>query len=173
LKAGVLLSNNKVVYTNSNTEYSNESKKGGLIGLAAHWPLSKNISFQSGIELVVKGSKERRTGSGVYGDYNYANSRPLIYLDVPLNLVCAAKAGDGKFIIGGGPVIGVLLNNGYRNSVLKPTDMGFNVVTGYEWPIGFFVHLNHARGLQNISSSKQLVSDFKNRYFGFSVGYLF
>ncbi len=173
LKAGFLISNNKVDYTNRNTGYSSEAKKGGLFGLVADWPLSKNTFFRSGLEVVIKGSKERRRGSGIYGNYNYAISQPLTYLDVPVNLMYAANTGNGKFIIGAGPVIGILLSNSYTNYSLKEIDIGANVVTGYEWPIGFFVNITHVRGLKNISSDKQLVSDFKNFYYSLSLGYMF
>ncbi len=173
LKAGFLISNNKVDYTYRNTGYSSEAKKGGLFGLVADWPLSKNTFFRSGLEVVIKGSKERRRGTGIYGNYNYAISQPLTYLDVPVNLMYAANAGKGKFIIGAGPVIGILLSNSYRNYSLKEIDIGTKVVAGYEWPIGFFVNVTHVRGLKNISSDKQLVSDFKNFYYSLSLGYMF
>ena len=173
LKAGFLISNNKVDYTNSNAEYSNEAKKGGLFGLVADWPLSKSIFLQSGLELVVKGSKERHSGGGIYGNYDYAINQPLTYFNVPLNLIYAANTGKGKFIMGAGAVVGFLLSNNYRNYELKDIDIGVNVVTGYEWPIGFFVNVNHVRGLKNISANKQYISDFKNYYYGLSLGYMF
>jgi len=173
LKAGFLISNNKVEYTNSNIGYPHEAKKGGLIGLVVDLPLSKKVSCRSGLELVIKGSKERHRGSGFYGNYDFTISQPFLYLDVPLNLVYAIKSSKGKFIIGGGPAAGFYLGNSDRNYSLKVIDLGVNVVTGYEWPIGFFVNLNHARGLKNISEKEQFISDFRNYYYGLSVGYFF
>jgi hypothetical protein len=85
----------------------------------------------------------------------------------------AANAGKGKFIMGAGPVVGFLLGNNYRNYELKDIDIGVNVVSGYEWPIGFFVNVNHVRGLKNLSANKQYIGDFKNYYYGLSLGYMF
>jgi hypothetical protein len=123
--------------------------------------------------LVGKGSKEGHRRNDVYGNYDFAISQPLTYLDVPLNIMYAVKSDKGKFIIGAGPVAGFYLNNNYRNYAFKDVDLGVNIVTGYEWPIGFFVNINHTRGLKNISADKQIVSDFKNFYYGVSVGYMF
>ncbi len=173
LKAGFLISNNDVEYSNSIIKYTREAKKGALLGLVVEWPISKKFSFRPGLEFVIKGSKERHRGSSSYGSYDFAVSQPLFYLDVPLNLLYAVKIVKGKFIIGGGPVAGFYLGNNDRNYSLKVIDLGVNVVTGYEWPIGFFVNLNHSRGLKNISEKEQFVSDFQNNYYGLSVGYFF
>lgn len=173
LKAGFLISNNDVEYSNSIIKYTHEAKKGALLGLVVDLPLSKKVSFRPGLEFVIKGSKERHRGSSSFGSYNFAISQPLFYLDVPLNLLYAVKIGKGKFIIGGGPVAGFYLSNNDRNYPLKAIDLGVNAVTGYEWPIGFFVNLNHTRSLKNISEEEQFVSNFTNYYYGLSLGYFF
>ncbi len=174
-KAGFLVSNNTVEYINVNEalEIINEAKAGALIGVVADWQLSQSLSLRSGLELVIKGSKERQRENSFYSNYGFTIGQPLTYLDVPINLVYAIKCSSGKFIIGAGPVAGFYLHNNYTNYRFKDVDLGVNIVAGYEWPVGFFVNINHTRGLKNISLDKDFFSDYKNLYYGLSVGYMF
>ncbi len=103
MKAGVVVSNVKAQYTGSYVDYAHEAKVGVLFGVLVHWPLSESLYFRPGLELIVKGSKERHRGSYFVdgGDYDFTIGQPLTYIDVPLNLLYAIKSGKGKILIGG------------------------------------------------------------------------
>jgi hypothetical protein len=177
LKVGVVIAGVNAQYVGSYVDYDHTDKVGVLFGAIAHWPLSKSLYFRPGVELVVKGSKERHRGSSFFGggEYDFTVGQPLTYIDIPLNLLYAMKSGNGKGLLGGGPVASFQLNSNYtrRAYSLKSFDPGINIQASYEWPIGFSVNLNHQRSLQNISTNKENVRNFKNYYFGISLGYLF
>jgi hypothetical protein len=176
LKAGLIASGVKAKYTNSFEDYTQKTKVGPTIGVLVHWPISKSLVLRSGAELVVKGSRERRRGSYFMGggDYDYAINQPLTYIDIPINFLYSIKSGKGALLIGGGPVASILLNSNSSGSyAVRSFDPGINIQTAYQWPIGFTLSLNHTRSLQNISSDKQYLDQFRNYYTGLALGYIF
>jgi hypothetical protein len=176
LKAGVVASGVNAKFKDIYQDYTHKAKAGALFGVMLHWPMTKSLLLCPGVELIIKGSRERHRGSYFMGsgDYDYTIGQPLSYIDIPLNFLYSTNSGKGKFLIGGGPVASFLLNsNNFGTYALKSFDPGINIQTSYEWPIGFSLNLNHTRSLQNISSDKQYLDHFKNYYYGLTLGYIF
>ena len=175
LKAGVVTSGVKARYNDFYQDYTHEAKAGALFGVMANCPISKNIIFRPGVELVIKGSRERHRGTDLFGEeYGFSIGQPLTCIDIPLNFLNSTNSGKGKFLIGGGPVASFLLNpNNSSSFALRSFDPGMNIQASYQWPIGFSLNLNHTRSLQNISSDKQYLNQFRNYYTGLTLGYIF
>ncbi|MEO6730342.1 MAG: porin family protein [Ferruginibacter sp.] len=165
IKAGAAISN--CTYNASNTPSSvSKNKVGLLLGVMVHVPLSKNIAFRPGLDFVQKGF---RSATQAYSD-NYT----LNYFDIPLNLLFYDRLHRGKIIFGGGPVISFRAGDYLDTYPLATTrsDIGLNILAGYEFPIGFFINTNYTYGLKNVSADKTN-STIRNRYLGLNVGYLF
>ncbi|MCR8558757.1 outer membrane beta-barrel protein [Mucilaginibacter sp. BJC16-A38] len=115
----------------------------------------------------------------------------LNYLEVPVNFIYKVPAGVGKMFFGAGPYIGYGLSGnasvtsnvdgqtatqnqdvkfGNGDGEIKNPDFGFNVLAGYELPMG--VILNAGYG-QSFAGSSNTSGKVKNQGFQFSVGYFF
>ncbi len=87
-----------------------------------------------------------------------------------MNFLYQIKSTKGRFIIGGGPSIGIPLNNKSRQPV--KTEFGVNGLMGYELPIGVSLNANYNYGLNNVSNSTY-INKITNRYLGIALGYTF
>ena len=170
IKAGVAIANAKVEY-NTTTRPDNgkpKSKLGAMAGVFARMAFGNNACFQPELLMVGKSMKENNQG------YFYRND--LTYLELPLNILYKPSGSKGSFFIGGGPAPAFYIGenvfySGYQS--VKKFDVGINVLSGYELPIGFSINLNYTHGLLNISENKVDVPVIKNRSFGLTVGYTF
>jgi hypothetical protein len=54
---------------------------------------------------------------------------------------------------------------------LKPFELGANFIAGYKIKENIFINVHYNLGLSNISNYED--TEFKNRYFGIGVGYMF
>jgi hypothetical protein len=116
----------------------------------------------------------------------------LNYIELPVNLAYAVEAGPGRFIVGAGPYAAFGLNGktnakvsfqgqsqeedediefGSDDDQIKRVDFGANFMAGYIMNNGLLFKVNYSLGLANLSNVND--SDWKNRYFGVSVGYFF
>lgn len=166
VKLGVALSSATINPANTDPgATSNVNRTGITGGICMDVPLTKEVVFRPGVEIVPKGGNERNN----YVYYGY----PLrfTYLDIPLQILYKKDNTGGHLITGGGPVFGLPIQNNYGYS-LNP-DVGLNGLIGYELPIGFSFNLNYCYGLLNVSKNKQLASKISTRYFGITVGYSF
>ncbi len=169
IKAGISTSFTKITHTDNYIIYGQQVKTGGIFGILLDWPLGKKVAFRPELEYVAKGYKETSTFSGS----SYTIPQTLPYIDLPLDIVYKTNNKNGKFMIGGGPVISFYILKGSSQYPFTDTDFGVNILTGYEWPIGFFISLNYTDGLKNVSASKDRISSLKNKYFGLCLGYIF
>lgn len=170
IKAGVAIANTKVEYNTTTTPGNGKpkSKLGAMAGVFARLALGNKACFQPELLMVGKGMKEN--------NQNYFYRNDLTYLELPLNILYKPSGSKGSFFIGGGPAPAFYIGenvfySGYQS--VKKFDVGINVLTGYELPIGFSINLNYTYGLLNISENKVDVPVIKNRSFGLTVGYTF
>lgn len=170
IKLGLAFSNVQVEYNeNMNPDIEESSTHTGLIGgFYLNIELNKKLSFQPAVIMVSKGMNLT---------HQYFETRKnLGYLEMPLNLLYKSTSSKGSFFIGGGPAPSVLPGRSHTYSGytdVKRFDFGINFITGYEIPIGFSLNFNYTHGLPNISGNKEFMPVFRNRSFGFSVGYTF
>lgn len=166
IKAGAAISN--CTFNASNTPPPvSKNKIGLLVGMQVHLPLSKKLAFRPGLDFVQKGMPNDIQGYPV----NYT----LNYFDIPLNLIFYDRLQRGKIFFGGGPVVGFRAGEYLDSYPLATTrsDIGLNILAGYELPIGFFISTNYTYGLKNVSADKTNNGTIRNRYLGLNVGYLF
>lgn len=162
IKAGLAFSNATIEHTNPDdgAPYKAPARAGVLGGLFLDIPSGKKLIVRPGIEVVSKGWKE--------GNY------PVLFtfLDFPLNILYKISSGNGNFLAGGGPSIGVPIRDYYSAYPLK-TEYGVNGLIGYQLAIGFSFNLNYTYGLSNASKKNQFISRISNRYLGITLGYSF
>lgn len=160
IKAGLALANATIKPANPdpyNPYYTTSTKVGALAGIYLDIFSGNKIIFRPGAEVVSKG-----TGGG----------NNFIFVDFPLNILYKIKYTTGYFIAGGGPSIGVPINDYYHLYPLK-TEFGVNGLIGYQLAIGFSFNLNYSYGLSNANKSNQFISKISNRYLGITLGYSF
>jgi hypothetical protein len=162
-------------------------KAGIHIGLNAEVPIAEDFYFQPGVLFSTKGAKDKT--------YRKVNAR-LSYLEIPINFLFKPELGNGKLLLGVGPYIGIAVGGSYTDAnghkekykfankvtvaeasahrYVRPLDLGFNFLAGYELSNKVSVQLNAQLGLANIRTKIEGYSDgakTKNTGFGISVGY--
>jgi hypothetical protein len=178
-----------------NLNYKNRVGFSG--GLIADIPIGESgLRIVPELYYVQKGLKADGTVSiDILGQLVTADAEAdinLSYIDLPVNLAYAIEAGNGRFIIGAGPYAGFGLSGkskvkvsalgqseeqtedvkfGSAEDELKQFDYGANFMAAYIMNNGFMVKVNYSLGLANLSNVSD--SDWKNRYFGVSLGYFF
>lgn len=169
IRAGFSIGKSQVRYDPVTFPDAQGKAKGGFIGgLFVAVQVSQNFTIQPELLLVGKGVKQR------FQDYDYSNR--LSYLDLPINFLYKPRRSTGSFFIGGGPSLAILTGTSvyFANpDSFKQIDVGVNVLMGYEIPIGFSFNLHYNHGFLNVSENKSSIPVVKNRYIGFTVGYLF
>jgi hypothetical protein len=162
------------------------SKTGILAGILVDIPLSSQFSFQPGLQLVQKGTKDEQTdGSGTEKVKLNIN-----YVEVPLNFLYNAKSNTGNFFIGGGPSIGFGISGKWKydapgtslkqdvkfgsndDADFKRMDMGANFTTGFCFPNGLFIAANYNMGFSNLFPGGSSDGTLKSSYFGIRLGCL-
>ena len=169
IKMGLAFSNCTIKFANPSNSFTSTSRTGFLLGGVLNVAVSKNISFRPECDLVFKGTARSYNYQGAYNE-----NLSLTYVDFPLNILYEIENPKGKFSVGAGPVISFRINNNsYTGLETSNPDIGGNIVTAYEFPIGFFINLNYTYGFRNISTNKNYITELKNHYFGISLGYMF
>ena len=120
-------------------------------------------------------------------------SQTLNYVELPLNFIYNAPAGNGKFFAGLGPVVNygisgkgkmkmtgesdvsedINFGNDEDQDDYKPFEFAGNVLAGYEFSNGLFVAASYNAGLSNIAIGGDSDNSLKNRYFGLRIGFKF
>jgi len=167
VKLGMAFSNvsiravDPIVETNTKTSVT--------FGFFVHIPVKGRFSIRPSMEYVSKGALSKQTIA-----YSYRNPEKiqLEYLDVPLNFLHEFHLKKNKVIVGGGPVISVLLTK-HPYEDYAGNDIGVNILAGYEWEIGASLSLNFTQGLKNIVADRKNGGNIQNHYFGFTIGYWF
>lgn len=148
-----------------------KTKTSMTFGIFLQIPLEKHFSIRPSLEYVSKGAYTSEVS--VYSFiYSWREKIQLTYLDVPVNLLYDLPHKRNKVLVGGGPVISFLLDS-YQEVRYAGNDIGVNIMTGYEWPIGASICLNYTQGLKNVAPNKSYGGKIQNHYFGLTIGYWF
>lgn len=187
IQAGTAIASQKA--KQSGVSITSDSKVGFTVGAIADISIAENFTFQPGLNFTQKGSKF----SISEGSESMESTTTLNYLELPLNFVYKAPAGNGKFFAGLGPVVNygisgkskmkmtgegevsedIKFGTNENEDDLKPFEFAGNILAGYEFSNGVFVAANYNAGLSNIAVGGDSDNSFKNRYFGFRVGFKF
>jgi hypothetical protein len=166
-----------------------DGKIGPTVGVLASIPVTEMFRFLPILSFLQKGGKLKYSGSG----YTSEEKQTLSYLELLLNMVYYAPAGNGSFFAGLGPAISFGMSGKYKyketgqpdeegdiefgsnenTDHYKPLEVGGNLIAGYEFANGFFAALNYNLGLSNIDVEGNSDNSSKTRYFGIRVGYFF
>jgi outer membrane protein W len=168
--------------------YDAKMVPGFHIGVTAEFPISKILSFETGLLLSTKGSKISEKDV----NYEFEEKDNLLYLDIPLT-------GKARFDVGGvniysvfGPYVGMGLSGKYKvkekesgvtvtyeddiewgsDGDYKRLDFGLTLGAGVEIS-SIQIGLTYNLGLANISPYTEGGTKVQNRVLGISVGYKF
>lgn len=175
-----------------------DTKIGLTLGVVAEVPIATSLVFRPELNFIQKGGKfsESQTifGTTISTESKITNN----YLELPLNLAYKFEAGSGNVFIGAGPSIGFGLSGKAKNKStsgsttneetvnikfdgkenandndghLKALDFGVNFLAGYQIGQNVFIKASYTLGLSNISPEAN--SSYKNKGFGFTIGYMF
>lgn len=165
-------------------------------GFIADIPLMQGLSLQPGLMVSGKGSKVAYTSSNLG---NYTTTINPIYLEVSVNILFKPQIGPGtRFYFGAGPYFATgiagkqkfsynnapVIGTGYTGhnlkfgndagDDLKATDIGANVLAGFEFSKGLLVGVQYGIGFTNNvpNGSNNSAKILRNKVLSFSVGYL-
>jgi hypothetical protein len=173
LKLGMGWSMPRVTYSSGSPYGSSSSSSGrnGIVaGIISQLPLGAGWWMKPSAQFTWKGFYEAFT---TYPGYGVRAGNTMNYLEVPLNVVYTSGVKGSGFQAGGGPVFSHLLNSNFRDYALKRTDIGINLLTGYQLPIGFSFNLSYTHGLGDVVKNRTNYSSLKNRFLALTVSYLF
>ena len=198
-QAGAVFAKSKTDELSSLTGFdlSSKNRVGFSAGLIGDMPIGESgLRLMPELNFVQKGLKaDGSVTIDILGQLVTAETEAsvnLSYLELPVNLAYAVPAGPGNLIIGAGPYAGFALSGktkakvsalgqseeeeqdiefGSADDQLKRMDFGANFMAGYIMENGLMLKVNYSLGLSNLSNTSQ--SDWKNRYFGVSLGYFF
>ncbi len=164
------------------------------VGVIADVPLLSVLSIQPGVMLNSIGAKVEKNGNNA----GYTAKINPLYVDVPVNILFKPQIGTGtKFYVGVGPYIGFGVGgkatvegnvgdvNGsidhdlkFGNSSdddLKSTDIGGNVLAGFEFNNGLLIGAQYGMSFTNNAPEGENSDNkiLKNKVLSISVGYLF
>jgi opacity protein-like surface antigen len=195
IKGGLNFSN--ILLKDDDDTYSNDfkMKPGFHVGATAEFPLTKMISFETGLLLSTKGYKTSEEETYMGETYKYEEKINLFYLDIPLTAKASFDLGGVKIYGVFGPYLGMGLSGKYKyeetydgetdseeediewgsdedNDDLKRLDFGLTLGAGVEIK-SIQIGLTYDLGLANISTDNDNGYKGNNRVLGISVGYKF
>jgi hypothetical protein len=163
------------------------------IGVNASLNLAPDLFFQLGLSYITKGAKQELLEDMI-------RTIRLSYIEMPLNILYRPQLGDGHILLGVGPyaAYGIMGKERVKIETIttelsvkflsdaseepatyayyRAPDAGVNILFGYEFYSGIFLHLNGQMGLLKVNPSYDISNDptsKKNLGFGLSVGYRF
>lgn len=174
-QAGAVLSNQRI--TMEDISGKGDTRLGITLGLMLDNAIAENIAFQTGINFVSKGYKDKVD--------DYTETISLSYLEVPLNFMYRQSEQKG-FFVGAGPSLAIGINGRWKNDEEKGDlkfggddadytrmDVGANVIAGYLFE-KIQVAVNYNRGItNNIPEGNDIDVKLRNHYFGVRIGYFF
>lgn len=179
-QAGAVSSNLKVKA--GDFSGSSKTRSGFTAGLFLEAPLGQNLYISPALNYVQKGSKVK--------DDFIVDNLSLHFLEVPLNLIYAAKPGSSVFL-GGGPSISMGIAGrekanfgdgtgsettkvkfGNGEDEVKRLEFGANLLAGYKTKGGFSIAANYNHGLSKLNHDAQGEGTIKSWYVGLRLGLL-
>lgn len=170
-----------------------KSRTGFSAGLIADIPLGEG-GFRFMPELYYVGKGVIANASiDLLGQQIKAESKTNIsYIDLPINFAYAIELGGNRLMVGAGPYAGFGLSGktiatttangvsqeeeeniefGNGSGQFDRMDFGANFMAAYILNNGLMLKVNYSLGLVNLSNDPD--TDYKNRFFGVSLGYFF
>ncbi len=164
------------------------------LGVIVDLPLASMLSLQPGVFYTGKGSKLKYSGD----NWDFTQTMNPTYIEVPVNILFKPTIGaNTKFYVGAGPYIakgvgGQVSYDGNLGDIsghtdhdikfgnssdddLKSTDIGANVLAGFEFSNGLLLGAQYGMSFTN-NAPKGENSDTKilrNKVLGISLGFLF
>lgn len=164
------------------------------LGLIVDLPVASMLSIQPGVFYTEKGSKLKYSGN----NWDFTEAIKPTYIEVPVNILFKPTIGTNtKFYVGAGPYIAAGVGgevsydgnlgdiSGHSdhdikfgndsNDDLKSTDIGGNVLAGFEFSNGLLLGAQYGMSFTN-NAAKGENSDSKilrNKVLSISLGYLF
>lgn len=96
------------------TKLNVKSKTGLVIGALAEIHLASFIHFRPELNFIQKGFKLDETNRDGGNAYREKLKATLNYIELPLNFVYSAPAGQGSFFVGLGPTLGFGISGKYK-----------------------------------------------------------
>jgi len=178
--AGATLSNFKA--KSEGEDLTADSKMGFTAGLITNFGVNEKFTFQTGLHLVQKGTKEEESIGG-----STASAKLTSYwMELPLNFMY----NSGGFFVGAGPSLSFGVGGKWEvefegekesekihfgnteDDDMKGFDFGANIVAGFQFSNGLLVAANFNQGFSNLMSSDTGDGSLKSHYFGLRLGYL-
>ncbi len=188
IKAGVNLPSYKLTSA-ADKEVDTESTINFHVTGFADIALGTSFSFQPALSLQGKGAK--------FFDTKQVNAKDVevkqntLAVEIPLNFVGKLPAGPGYLYLGAGPYISANIagqdkveSNGQNTDTdlkfgdevgdnLKTTDIGVNVLGGYQFNSGLMLGGGYGYGIRNLAPQGSGYKEINNRVWSFSVGFAF
>lgn len=168
---------------------TNNPKVGIVIGVLADLPLGEKLAIRPEFNFIQKGNKFG--GYAVLGGSSASRKISLNYLELPVNVVYKMSIGSSSntLYFGLGPavalgIIGTQKEPGEKVDIkfdgkadrvdgkehLKRTDIGINILAGYQLKMGAFAKIGYTHGLPNIDPDNR--QTYKNRGISICIGYM-
>ncbi len=163
-------------------------------GLVVDIPIVSVLSVQTGVSLSGKGSKVEWTGNS----FNYTETINPWYVEIPANIVFKPQITPGTSIYAGiGPYLGIGVGGKARftgktptgnfysdhnlkfgddsNADLKRTDVGANILAGFEFRGGLTLGAQYGLSFTNNapSGNNNTAKILRNKVLSFDIGYFF
>lgn len=172
----------------SGVKHVHDYRIGETIGIFLDVPMEKHGSFQPGLNIVVKRSKDVFTEAGK----EVLEKVSITYIELPLNVVFRVFPGSkGNVLLGGGIAPAMAKKGKITNEVDKVLtvdrglnfgdetsddygkfDFGLNALAGYEFKNGFSIVANYNHGIKRLFVGGNPDDKLYNRYFALRFGYL-
>lgn len=173
--------------------YDIKSRTGIYAGLMADMPLGESgFRFMPELNFVNKGFIADASIDLLGQQFSVESKSNISYIELPVNFAYSIPLSSNRLMVGAGPYAGYGIGG---KTVAKTTaggvseeeeadiefgsaegqfdrfDFGANFMAAYVMNNGLMFKVNYSLGLINLSNDSE--SDYKNRYFGVSVGYFF
>ena len=174
------------IFANYNTKNDmvqsrGKDKTGIAAGMLAEFPMGGNISFQTNLNFVQKGTKDLENFQGFEKSSTRVN-----YLEWPMNFLFNVYSKQGTFSIGGGPSFSFALSGKYDTGSesgdlkfgndpgkdhMRRFEFGANMLAGYRFRNGLFLTAGYNTGLNNLTPGGQVGNTLRSNYFSIKLGY--
>lgn len=180
-----------IIYKDGKEKENTTSKIGLSLGIITDIPIGSNFSFQPGLNFVEKGAEMKETA----GTTTFQASSRMYYIEAPLNVIYKIPLKKDHVFFGAGPSAAYAFKGKteykFSNEIetesgeenikignkddddLKPIELAFNIIGGYEFNNGLQIVANYNRSLNNLLPGETENSSLRNSYFGIKIGYMF
>jgi len=166
-----------------------DGRIGMMAGVNCEIKIAEQFSLQPALNFVQKGYKYKETDV----NYIYTDEVRINYFEVPVNVLFKPRMKQVQFFMGAGPSLAFAISgkekendngvidewdikfgNNELEDDMKGIDVGLNMLTGVELRSGLSFSINYNLGLTSlVPGGNSGDGTIKNRYIGFTLGYMF